>query len=124
MTSHRTDTRPVRKEVNFSDVEWSKSRELFDQVKGGRGYVTYMDFARDMLMYGTVHMVKVATDPAHLRASINRIGSNINQIAHAANSTGSITQEQIRDIKSDLKCIYDLLSSLNEKFNETIREGW
>lgn len=124
MKTRRSQTRPVRKEVTFSRLEWSKSRELFDQVKGGRGYATYMDFARDMLMYGTVHTVRVATDPAEIRTAINRVGVNINQIAHAANSTGSITQEQLRDINLGLKRIYDLLSSLNENFNDTIHEGW
>lgn len=124
MKTRRSMTRPVRKEITFSRSEWEQSHHLFEQVKGGQGHSTYMDFARSMLMYGSVHTVRVATDPAVLRAAINRIGNNINQIAHAANSTGSITTEEIGELKSGLARIQNLLVDLSDSYNKTVLEGW
>lgn len=81
---HRQVNNPpsAQGEITFSHDEWEQSRELYNLVKGGRGYATYMGFACDMLMHGSVHTLRVTTDPATFRPDIARIGNNINQIAH------------------------------------------
>lgn len=124
MSTHRTDVRPVRKEITFSHDEWEQSRELYNLVKGGRGYATYMGFARDMLMHGSVHTVRVATDPAAFRPDIARIGNNINQIAHTANATGAITPEQTAELMQGMDRIRAILLGLHHDFTQAAAEGW
>lgn len=124
MSTHRTDVRPVRKEITFSHDEWEQSRELYNLVKGGRGYATYMGFARDMLMHGSVHTVRVATDPAALRPDIARIGNNINQIAHTANASGAITDEQAAELIEGMDRIRAILLGLHHDFTQAAAEGW
>lgn len=123
-TTRRSAARPVRKEITFSREEWEQSRQLYNLVKGGRGYATYMGFARDMLMHGSVHTVRVATDPAALRPDIARIGNNINQIAHTANATGAITSEQAAELIQSMDRIRAILLDLHHDFTTAVTEGW
>lgn len=124
MSTDRSTTRPVRKEITFSHDEWEQSRGLYNLVKGGRGYATYMGFARDMLMHGSVHTVRVATDPAAFRPDIARIGNNINQIAHTANATGAITPEQVAELMQGMNRIRAILLGLHHDFTQAAAEGW
>ena len=124
MSTDRSTTRPVRKEITCSHDEWEQSRELYNLVKGGRGYATYMGFARDMLMHGSVHTVRVATDPAAFRPDIARIGNNINQIAHTANATGAITPEQVAELMQGMDRIRAILLGLHHDFTQAAAEGW
>ncbi|MCX8686578.1 MobC family plasmid mobilization relaxosome protein [Bifidobacterium sp. B4142] len=93
-------------------------------VKGGRGYATCMRFARDMLMHGSVHIVRVATDQAAFRPDIARIGNNINQIAHTANATGAITPEQVAELMQGMDRIRAILLDLHHDFTTSVTEGW
>lgn len=43
---------------------------------------------------------------------INYIGNNINQIAHIANATGTISQEQIEEVKKNQNEIIKLMRGL------------
>lgn len=114
----------MRKEITFSHDEWEQSRELYNLVKGGRGYTTCMRFARDMLMHGSVHIVRVTTDLAAFRPDIARIGNNINQIAHTANATGAITPEQVAELMQGMDRIRAILLDLHHDFTTSVTEGW
>ena len=122
--TRRSTVRPVRKEITFSHDEWEQSRELYNLVKGGRGYATYMGFARDMLMHGGVHTVRVTTDPATFRPDIARIGNNINQIAHTANASGAITDEQAAELIEGMDRIRAILLDLHHDYTQAVTEGW
>ena len=88
--ARRSKSRPVRKEITFSYREWEKSQELFRKIKGGCGYGTYTNFARDMLMHGNVHTLYEPTDPAKLQPDIVRIDCDINKTVHT-DATGALT---------------------------------
>lgn len=47
----------------------------------------------------------------NLAYEINKVGTNINQIAHKANSTNSINQTDIDEIKDKLELIWKLIRS-------------
>lgn len=119
--ARRSAARPVRKEVTFSREEWARSRELFESIKDGFVYTTYMKFAREMLMQGSVHTTHVITDPAKIRPEIARIGNNINQIAHVANATGTLTSDQYDTLVQGLGRVESIL---NDLFTKTADQGW
>lgn len=49
------------------------------------------------------------SDIKNLAYEINRIGNNINQIAHRINSEGIIYKRQIEDVQADVDMIWKLL---------------
>ncbi|RND86975.1 Bacterial mobilization protein (MobC) [Lacticaseibacillus paracasei] len=51
------------------------------------------------------------TDTKQLIEQMARIGNNLNQLAHVANESESITQEQMNVVKSE---VYDLFLAVND----------
>lgn len=49
-----------------------------------------------------------------LKAELNRIGSNINQVAKLANATGSVSAEQVRDLIAKLGQCYDKIIEFSQ----------
>lgn len=71
-------------------------------------------FIRHMIKYGFVFDV----DYSELHENnyqIGKIGNNINQITHIANSTGTISQSQINEIKELMNKIWQLQESMLSK---------
>lgn len=80
-------------------------------------YRRWGDFARQTLMHGASMSVSVtlASDPEAFKAELHRIGVNVNQIARVANLTGSVSPEQLRELR-------DLLASIDGKLAAMERE--
>ena len=63
-------------------------------------------FIRHLILYGYVYDVNYE----HLReynTTLARIGNNLNQIAHLANATGKITEDQWKETHQLLEKIWD-----------------
>ena len=114
----------MRKEITFSYREWEKSQELFRKIKGGCGYGTYTNFARDMLMHGNVHTLYEPTDPAKLQPDIVRIDCDINRMVHTDNATGAFTSEQYAALVQGMDSIWLILNDLQHMFAAAITDGW
>ena len=71
-------------------------------------------FLRHLIKYGYVFEV----DYSELHENnyqLGKIGNNINQIAHLANSTGTISQSQINEVKEFMNQIWQLQESILSK---------
>lgn len=108
--------RSVRCTVTFTPDEWAQASELYRLVRGPHGYRSFGAFARAMLMTGAVRTVRVATDPAPLRAGIRRIGQNIDQITHVANSSKTVTDEQLESVAAELRELNGMFARLMEDY--------
>lgn len=71
-------------------------------------------FLRHLIKYGYVYEV----DYSELHENnyqLGKIGNNINQIAHIANSTGTISQSEINEVKEQMSKIWQLQESILSK---------
>ena len=74
------------------------------------GTENFNAYARKMMIDG--YVVKV--DTAHfqdLAYEVNKIGTNINQLAHVANTTGMVTGKDINRVQELVNEIWQLLKS-------------
>ena len=94
-------TRPIRKEICLNEQELSVVRHKMNQL-GTRNFGAY---ARKMLIDG--YVVKIDySDIKAMTAELQKIGTNINQIARRVNATGTIYAQDIEDIKGVLNEIW------------------
>lgn len=68
-------------------------------------------FVRKFIMEGHVR-ARPPDEYSQLVREINYIGNNINQIAHIANGTGTISREQIEIVKKNQNEIIKLMRGL------------
>lgn len=106
--------RNICKRITFTPDEWNAAKELHKEADGIPKYAQYGDFARAMLTLGTVNVkvVRPLTDPEPIAAAIDRIGVNVNQIAHWANLNRAITPDQVAAVRRDYMQIRELLEEL------------
>ena len=93
-----------------------EERELIEQKMTLLHTKNFSAYARKMLIDGYIVNMDT-TDIRAQTAEIQKIGVNVNQIAKRVNSTGSVYQEDIEEIKGVLAEIWRLqrLSLLRER---------
>ena len=99
----------VREEqVNFrcTEAERQAIEEMF-QTSGEKNFNTFL---RKMVMNGYIVNVDYQ-DLKDLIYEINKIGTNINQIAHRVNADHALHQKDIEYLQKDLDNIWQLLRS-------------
>lgn len=116
--------RNVRQTVTFTPDEWDRASELYGLVKGPRGYRSFGAFAREMLMTGAVHTVRVATEPSQIRPDINRIGQNVNQFARVANTSKTVTPDQMEAMTAELRKLNEVFARLVQEYADMTAGGW
>lgn len=102
----------------FTPEEWEQAKRVHERwSRNIPVYRRWGDFARQTLMHGVSMSVSVtlASDPEAFKAELHRIGVNVNQIARVANLTGSVSPEQLRELR-------DLLASIDGKLAAMERE--
>lgn len=107
--------RTVQKLVTFTPDEWERVDELHKRVnRYTTRYRSFTAFARKMLTDGEIRVIEIKplTDPEPLAKEIGRIGVNVNQIAHWANTNEHITPEQVAKITTSFDRIEQLLGDL------------
>lgn len=114
---HRT----IFKKVMFTPEEWHDADRLYRVMHQSRGYKDFSEFARKMLTQGKVMQVVVAADPDRLHTDMARIGANINQIAHQANTSGTVTNEMLDQVLAEQKKIIALFQKLNDDYDRRVR---
>ena len=84
-----------------------EERELIEQKMALLHTKNFSAYARKMLIDGYIVNMDT-TDIRAQTAEIQKIGVNVNQIAKRVNSTGSVYQEDIEEIKGVLNEIWRL----------------
>lgn len=108
-------SRRVCKKIMFSEDEWERVRKLYEELtRYAPEYRSFSSYARRMLSERRIHVTEVRplTDPEPLAREIDRIGVNVNQIAHWANANEHITAEQVAEIRASFDRIERLLGDL------------
>lgn len=83
------------------------------------GCKSLQEYALKMLMNG--FLVEVNTEGLDkLAYEINKIGVNINQIAHVANSDNCVSKESLMELKDDYSKIKKLLKVITNKYDRYI----
>ena len=120
-TEHRTHC--VEKIIRFTPDEWERVRKLHEELtRYALEHRSFASYARRMLSERRIHVTEIRplTDPEPIAREIDRIGVNVNQIAHWANANERITPEQVAEIRASFDRIERLLGDL---FAEQSRRG-
>ena len=70
------------------------------------------EYARKMMIDGWIFVFNGEEELKQFNYEINKIGTNINQIAHAVNVTGTVSEKELKDIKEMLNKIWQLQRSM------------
>lgn len=108
-------THSVEKIIRFTPDEWERVRKLHERLtRYAPEYRSFSSYARKMLSERRIHVTEIRplTDPEPLAREIDRIGVNVNQIAHWANANEHITAEQVEEVIASFDRIERLLGDL------------
>lgn len=90
--------------IRLTEYEHKLIKERMEQT----GANSLREFIMDAAING--FLIKVDySDIKELAYEINRIGNNINQIAHKVNSDGAVYKPQIEEIQADVNMIWKML---------------
>lgn len=87
----------------LSEIEYHHLRQQMD--KGGQ---SASDILRGLLM-GLDVKPRPERDTAALLRQLSAIGNNINQIAHTANATRSVTSSQVKELRKLLEEVWQVV---------------
>ena len=107
--------RTVQKLVTFTPDEWEQVRKLHEELtRYAPEHRSFSSYARRMLSERRIHVTETRplTDPEPIAREIDRIGVNVNQIAHWANANEHISPAQVAEIRASFDRIERLLGDL------------
>lgn len=107
--------RNICKRITFSEDEWERVRKLHERLtRYAPQYRSFNSYARRMLSERRIHVTEIRplTDPEPIAREIDRIGVNVNQIAHWANVNEHISPGQVAEILDSFDRIERLLGDL------------
>ena len=108
-------SRSICKKIMFSEDEWERVRKLYEELtRYAPEHRSFSSYARKMLSERRIHVTEIRplTDPEPIAREIDRIGVNVNQIAHWANANEHITPAQVEEIRVSFDRIEQLLGDL------------
>lgn len=104
--ANREEYRLRDKQLNIRVTDYEY--QLIQERMKASGSATLREFLVDAATNGFLINVDYS-DIKALTYEINRIGNNINQIAHKINSEGLVYKKQIDDVQEDVSMIWKLL---------------
>ena len=108
-------SRSICKKIMFSEDEWEQVRKLHEELtRYAPVHRSFSSYARRMLSERRIHVTEIRplTVPEPIAREIDRIGVNINRIAHWVNANEHITPEQVAEIRASFDRIERLLGDL------------
>ena len=108
-------SRSICKKIMFSEDEWEQVRKLYEELtRYAPEHRSFSSYARRMLSERRIHVTEIRplTDPEPIAREIDRIGVNVNQIAHWANANEHITAGQVAELRASFDRIERLLGDL------------
>ena len=115
MSRAENRTHCVEKIIRFTPDEWERVRNLYEELtRYAPEHRSFSSYARKMLSERRIHVTEIRplTDPEPIAREIDRIGVNVNQIAHWANANEHITPAQVEEIRASFDRIERLLGDL------------
>ena len=115
MSRAENRTHCVEKIIRFTPDEWERVRNLYEELtRYAPEHRSFSSYARRMLSERRIHVTEIRplTDPEPIAREIDRIGVNVNQIAHWANANEHITPAQVEEIRASFDRIDRLLGDL------------
>ena len=115
MSRAENRTHCVEKIIRFTPDEWERVRKLYEELtRYAPEHRSFSSYARRMLSERRIHVTEIRplTDPEPIAREIDRIGVNVNQIAHWANANEHITPTQVEEIRASFDRIEQLLGDL------------
>lgn len=115
MSRAENRTHCVEKIIRFTPDEWERVRNLYEELtRYAPEHRSFSSYARRMLSERRIHVTEIRplTDPEPIAREIDRIGVNVNQIAHWANANEHITSAQVEEIRASFDRIERLLGDL------------
>lgn len=115
MSRAENRTHCVEKIIRFTPDEWERVRKLYEELtRYAPEHRSFSSYARRMLSERRIHVTEIRplTDPEPITREIDRIGVNVNQIAHWANANEHITAEQVAELRASFARIERLLGDL------------
>lgn len=115
MSRAENRTHCVEKIIRFTPDEWERVRNLYEELtRYAPEHRSFSSYARRMLSERRIHVTEIRplTDPEPIAREIDRIGVNVNQIAHWANANEHITAGQVAEIRASFDRIERLLGDL------------
>ena len=94
--------RKNRLSVYANDAELTMIHDRMDRC----GYHNLGEYARRMMIDGCFLVIDDREELKAFTFEINKIGNNINQIAHVANTSGSVNEKQIEELKEMMHTIW------------------
>lgn len=115
MSRAENRTHCVEKIIRFTPDEWERVRNLYEELtRYAPEHRSFSSYARRMLSERRIHVTEIRplTDPEPIAREIDRIGVNVNQIAHWTNANEHITPAQVEEIRASFDRIERLLGDL------------
>ena len=115
MSRAENRTHCVEKIIRFTQDEWERVRNLYEELtRYAPEHRSFSSYARRMLSERRIHVTEIRplTDPEPIAREIDRIGVNVNQIAHWANANEHITAGQVAELRASFDRIERLLGDL------------
>ena len=128
MNEHGGRRRSRQIQIRVTPEEWREIRAMYERTLEHDVHqrrMTFTAWASQMLRCGHVDQIVVAIDPSTLRKAIGEIGNNINQIAHVANATQSVSEHQTRLLVEQFAQLRDIFLRLSEDHDQIVaaRDG-
>lgn len=103
-------SRKNRVTICLDDLELEMLNDKFE----ASDYPSRSEFLRDLIVFGNVIKVdnSVYSSFDNVTYQLERIGNNINQIAHKVNSQNKIYQSDIEEVKEKMKEVWLLQRSI------------
>lgn len=90
--------RNVRKTVTFSADEWEQVKAMLTEIRGYRS-MTWNEFASSSVLGKTIVRVELPFDPKRVTKEINKLGVNVNQIAHRVNAQDFASLAEVEETR-------------------------
>lgn len=97
------------KQINFRVTEY-EYEEIKKQMEAS-GKMTFREYLLDMALNGYVIKVDYG-ELKDLAYEINKIGTNINQIAHKVNSESQVYKTDIEELQADVDLIWRMVRKI------------
>ena len=106
--SNRTRPREIKFRVTDEEFLIIRRKMIMSRMRNREAFI------RKMLMEGVI--VNVDTAPLEdIFYEMHKIGTNVNQIAKVANTNGTISQDELKELKEKVNEIWHILKSFQSE---------
>ncbi len=106
--SARTRKREIKFRVNDEEFLIIRRKMIMSRMRNREAFI------RKMLIEGVI--INVDTSPLEdIFYEMHKIGTNVNQIAKVANTNGTISQDELKELKEKVNEIWHILKSFQSE---------